>query len=419
MMARQMKDSGVEWIGKIPEKWSIRKLKAIITCRDGERVPIDSGLRESGPYPYWGAGNITDYVNDYLFDEELVLLGEDGAPFFDKKRNVAFLVQGKIWVNNHIHVLKADKEVISSYLVHFLNVVDFGSYINGSILNKLTQSNMNRINVVFPNKYEQQKIADFLDEKVGEIDSVISKTRETIEDYKKYKQAIITETVTKGLNPDVEMKDSKLQWVDEIPKHWKEQKILHIISIPVIDGPHVSPELVDEGVPYISADAIENGKINFDRKRGYISKEYSEECNKRYKPQKDDILVVKLGASTGKMGIVGDDTYFNIWVPLAVVRCKDDIVPKYIFYSMESIYFKNEIKNGWTFGTQETLGVKTLEQLKVFVPPFDEQKEIANFLDEKCSEIDKLIAKKEELLTDLESYKKSLIYEYVTGKKEI
>lgn len=418
-MARQMKDSGVEWIGEIPEDWNIRKLKSIITCRDGERVPIDSALRESGPYPYWGAGNITDYINNYLFDEELVLLGEDGAPFFDKKRNVAFIVKGKVWVNNHIHVLKADKEVISSYLVHFLNIVDFGCYINGSILNKLTQSNMNRISVAFPSKYEQQKIANFLDEKVGEFDSVIAKTKETIEDYKKYKQTIITDAVTKGLNPDVEMKESELQWVNTIPKHWKENKILHIISIPVIDGPHVSPELVDNGVPYISADAIENGKINFDRKRGYITKEYSEECNKRYKPQKDDILVVKLGASTGKMGIVGDDTDFNIWVPLAVVRCKENILPQYVFYSMESSYFKNEIRNGWTFGTQETLGVKTLEQLKVFVPPLEEQKEIAEYLDEKCSEIDKLIAKKEELLADLESYKKSLIYEYVTGKEEV
>lgn len=414
-----MKDSGVEWIGEIPEDWNIRKLKSIITCRDGERVPIDSALRESGPYPYWGAGNITDYINNYLFDEELVLLGEDGAPFFDKKRNVAFIVKGKVWVNNHIHVLKADKEVISSYLVHFLNIVDFGCYINGSILNKLTQSNMNRISVAFPSKYEQQKIANFLDEKVGEFDSVIAKTKETIEDYKKYKQTIITDAVTKGLNPDVEMKESELQWVNTIPKHWKENKILHIISIPVIDGPHVSPELVDNGVPYISADAIENGKINFDRKRGYITKEYSEECNKRYKPQKDDILVVKLGASTGKMGIVGDDTDFNIWVPLAVVRCKENILPQYVFYSMESSYFKNEIRNGWTFGTQETLGVKTLEQLKVFVPPLEEQKEIAEYLDEKCSEIDKLIAKKEELLADLESYKKSLIYEYVTGKEEV
>lgn len=190
--------------------------------------------------------------------------------------------------------------------------------------------------------------------------------------------------------------------------------------MPVIDGPHVSPALYDDGIPYISADAIENGKINFDRKRGYISKEYSEECNKRYKPRENDILVVKLGASTGKMAIVGKETNFNIWVPLAVVRCKDNISPKFVFYCMTSQYFKNEIENGWTFGTQETLGVKTLEQLKICIPDnLQEQQEIVDFLDGRCVEIDYLILEKEKLITNLEEYKKSLIYEYVTGKKAV
>ena len=91
-----MKDSGVEWIGTIPNSWETPKLSYVVDCLDGKRVPISSELRKSGPYPYWGAGNITDYVDDYIFNEELVLLGEDGAPFFDKKRNVAFYVKEKI-----------------------------------------------------------------------------------------------------------------------------------------------------------------------------------------------------------------------------------------------------------------------------------------------------------------------------------
>ena len=103
---REMKSSGVEWIGCIPQSWRITKIKYFYDCYDGRRVPVDAALRSSGPYPYWGAGSITDYVDKYLFDEELVLLGEDGAPFFDYTRPVAFLINEKVWVNNHIHVLK-------------------------------------------------------------------------------------------------------------------------------------------------------------------------------------------------------------------------------------------------------------------------------------------------------------------------
>ena len=162
-MAREMKDSGIEWIGEIPREWGISKVKYFYDCYDGKRVPVDSAERTPGPYPYWGAGNITDYVNDYLFDEEIILLGEDGAPFFDHTRPVAFLINEKIWVNNHIHVLKPKESVISRFFVYWLNNVDYKSYINGSILNKLTQSNMNSIAFVIPSLAEQQSIADFLD----------------------------------------------------------------------------------------------------------------------------------------------------------------------------------------------------------------------------------------------------------------
>ena len=119
-----MKDSGIEWIGEIPAEWDVSKVKYYVECYDGKRVPVDASLRTKGVYPYWGAGSITDYVSDYLFDEELILLGEEGAPFFDDTRPVAFLINEKVWVNNHIHVLKPHKTVESRFLVYWLNNVD-------------------------------------------------------------------------------------------------------------------------------------------------------------------------------------------------------------------------------------------------------------------------------------------------------
>lgn len=266
---------------------------------------------------------------------------------------------------------------------------------------------------------EQQAIADYLDKTCSKIDEIIAEAKASIDEYKELRLSVLTSATTKGLSNDVKYKDSGSRWVDEIPSDWSKMKIHYIIDMPVIDGPHVSPELVSEGVNYISANAIVDGNIDFNKRRGYITREYSNECRKRYSPQKNDILVVKLGASTGKMAMVEDFTDFDIWVPIAVVRCKKEVNAKYVYYSMSSKYFKDEIKDGWTFGTQETLGVKTLESLYIFLPSRVEQDEIVRYLDEQLPKYDSLIAEKESLINDLEAYKKSLIYEVVTGKRRV
>lgn len=417
-MTREMKNSGIEWIGDIPSEWKIVKVKSIFNIGRG-RVIAKTELEDSG-YPIYSSqtknNGILGYIGTYDYDVDQLTWTTDGANagtvFLRTGKYNCTNVCGTLALKNNLNCLLYMKYALE-YIAIFHKRPDTNGY-------KIMNNEMADIKVTAPPLPEQKRIADFLDSKVTEIDKIISETKASIENYKEYKQSVITEAVTKGLDKNVVRKNCNIQWINEIPKHWSEKKILHITSMPVIDGPHVSPALYDDGIPYISADAIENGKINFDRKRGYISKEYSEECNKRYKPRENDILVVKLGASTGKMAIVGKETNFNIWVPLAVVRCKDNISPKFVFYCMTSQYFKNEIENGWTFGTQETLGVKTLEQLKICIPDsLQEQQEIVDFLDGRCVEIDYLILEKEKLITNLEEYKKSLIYEYVTGKKPV
>ncbi len=174
------------------------------------------------------------------------------------------------------------------------------------------------------------RIADYLDDKCDKIDAIIAKEQAVIEKLKAYKLSLITETVTKGLNPDVPMKDSGIEWADEMPASWENRKMISILSMKVVDGPHESPELIDDGIPYISATAIENGKINFDLMRGFISDEYCDFCDLRYKPKLHDILVIKLGASTGQVAIVETRERFNIWVPLAAVRCNDEANPYFV-----------------------------------------------------------------------------------------
>lgn len=170
------KNSSVPWIGEIPTTWNLSQLRYVIECLDGKRVPVELSLRADmqGNIPYWGAGNIVDYVDKALFDEELVLLGEDGAPFFDHTRPVAFHITEPIWANNHIHVLRIKENADPKYIVYVLNAVDYKEYINGAILNKLTQSAMNRIKIPLPPLSVQKKISKHLDKKVAAINALLT-----------------------------------------------------------------------------------------------------------------------------------------------------------------------------------------------------------------------------------------------------
>lgn len=265
----------------------------------------------------------------------------------------------------------------------------------------------------------QQLIVERIQAEEKKVDALIANVQAQIEKLKEYKLSVITEAVTKGFHTTTPMKESGIQWVEMIPESWENRKMITILSMRVVDGPHESPELHNEGIPYISATAVENGKINFDLMRGYISEEYCDLCDTRYKPQLHDILVIKLGASTGQVAIVETEERFNIWVPLAAVRCNEAANPYFVYYAFQSDYFKKQMELSWTFGTQQTLGVKTIERLRILLPPIEEQREIVSYLDEKRSQIDKLIAIKQKKIDKLNEYKKSLIYEYVTGKREV
>lgn len=406
---RKMKDSGLEWVGQVPVHWKFCRLKYLVDCLDGRRVPIDSGKREPGPYPYWGAGRITDYVNDYLFNEELILLGEDGSPFFDDTRPVAFLVNDKIWVNNHIHVLRSHCDLSSSFLVHYLNSVDYHSYINGSILNKLTQSNMNEIVVVLPDTQEQRRIADFLNAKCAEIDALATDIQAEIDTLEQYRCSVITETVTKGLDPEAEMKDSGIEYPEKIPIFWQTSRFKYWATI--------KSNLVEpagyEDCPQISPESIEknSGKIvtyNTVEESGIIS------GNHLFFP--GQILYSKIRPNLNKVAIA----------PFSGL-CSADMYPietrantKFMLYLMLSDYFVSQVSVVIKDRVKmPKINQDELGQIKILVPPMKEQKGIAEYLDARCAEIDGVVNKKREQLSVIDAYKKSVIYEYVTGKKEV
>lgn len=421
---REMKDSGVEWIGTIPTNWKLNKIGTLYDERstkvnDSEYPPLS--VTKQGIVPQLETAAKTDNgdnrklikKNDFVINSRSDRRGSCGISEYEGSCSL---------INT---VLRPRKNMCNTYYGYVFRserfADEFYRWGNGIVddLWSTKWSNMKRIYIPSPTLDEQKRIADYLDEKCSKIDAIIEKQQTVIEKLKAYKLSVITEAVTKGLNPDVKMKDSGIKWVDSIPSKWENRKMLSILSMRVVDGPHESPELFDEGIPYISATAVVNGKIDFSLMRGYISSEYCDECDKRYKPKQGDILVIKLGASTGQVAMVETNDRFNIWVPLAAVRCNEEAFPRFVYYAFQSDYFLRQMELSWTFGTQQTLGLKTIEQLRILVPPISEQGEISTYLDIKCSAIDNVIAHKEAIIEKLTSYKKSLIYEVVTGKKEI
>lgn len=425
---REMKDSGIEWIGEVPNDWRIVRNKNAFVCNKelvGEKSELTQllslttrGIKKKDINN--AEGKLPESFDTYQFVKENDIV----MCLFDLDCSAVFSGISPFdgMISPAYRVLSCKESMEPRYAGYWFRYISDGRKFNHYAKNiryTLSYEEFSALPLLLPEKSEQRSIADYLDRKCSQIDVIIARQQEVIEKLKAYKLSVITEAVTKGLKPDVPMKDSGVEWIGEIPEHWENRKMISILSMRVVDGPHESPELYDEGIPYISATAIENGKINFDLMRGYISEEYCDICDLRYKPQLHDILVIKLGASTGQVAIVETTDRFNIWVPLAAVRCSEKANPYFVYYAFQSDYFLKQMEMSWTYGTQQTLGVKSIERLRIILPTLEEQKEIVSYLKSKCDSIDAAVKNKENLINKLADYKKSLIYEVVTGKKEV
>ena len=423
---RDMIDSRVEWIGSIPASWQTLTIGSLFKVRnekvnDTDYPPLS--VTKGGIVP-----QMENVAKSDANDNRKMVLTNDFVinSRSDRKQSCGVSsLDGSVSLINTVLYPAKDAPIVPAYLNYLLKnygfAEEFYRWGHGIVADLWTTrwQEMKSILLPMPSMEEQQQILDTISDQTDKVDALIGNVQAQIEKLKAYKTSIITEAVTLGLNLSVSYKDSGLQWVPEIPDTWDNRKMITILSMRVVDGPHESPVLHNEGIPYISATAIENGKINFDLMRGYISEEYCNLCDIRYKPQLHDILVIKLGASTGQVAIVETENRFNIWVPLAAVRCNDEADPYFVYYAFQSDYFKRQMELSWTYGTQQTLGVKTIERLRILLPPLEEQKEIVAYLNDKRDRIDRLIAIKQAKIEKLEQYKRSLIYEYVTGKKEV
>lgn len=445
------KPSGVAWIGDVPEGWEVRRLRYLAEITTGNKDTQDA--QPDGNYPFYVRSPVIERSNEYTFEGPGIMMAGDGAG----AGRIFHYADGKYAVHQRVYRIYDFKDVTAYFLLYFLGAMfplemDKGSA--QSTVPSVRLPMLRDLQVSLPPLPVQRAISAFLDEKCGAIDAAIVEAKKGIEEYKAWKKSLIFEVVTgkrrvgvfnaesqrrrgaesfstgltrftglgENLDNPVKTKPSGVPWIGDVPVGWEVCKTLHSLCMPITDGPHTTPELFDDGIPFVSAEAVScgNGSIDFNHVRGFISEAFYNECCRKYIPQRDDIYMIKSGATTGRVAIVDTDRIFTIWSPLAVFRCNlKRAKPRYVFYYLQSSAYQGQVELAWSFGTQQNIGMRALEELKMVLPPLTEQRAIADYLDEKCAAIDAMVAEKNALIADLEAYKKSLIYETVTGKREV
>lgn len=428
-MIMAMKESGIEWVGLIPDTWSVIPNKYVMhkeknlcgkwTGEDVMSLTMNGVIVRDLQNP---TGKMPATFDGYQYIEDgdllMCLFDMDVTP-----RCVGKVthdgVTSPAYSNFKVHDI-ASRDYFYYYYLMVDNTKEL-LHLAKNLRHSFTEEQLGQLKVPMPPLFEQQAIADYLDETCSKIDEIIAEAKASIDEYKLLKESVITNITTHGFR-DVSLIDSGSLDIGMIPNTWSICKTLYGLTMPITDGPHVTPELLDDGIAFVSAEAVScgHGSIDFNHMRGYISEEFYNECCKKYIPQRNDIYMIKSGATTGTVSIVDTDRKFTIWSPLAVFRVnRDRLIPKYLFYFLQSKPYQQQVQLGWTFGTQQNIGMRTLEQLKICMPPLVEQVEIVEYLDDKLPQIEFLIAEKESLINDLEAYKKSLIYEVVTGKRRV
>lgn len=398
---REMKDSGIEWIGEIPADWKTIKSKYCISISNG------ADPKTEGSTPVYGSGAESFKTCGEYKIGPAVLLGRKGATL-----HIPHYIEGNYWnVDTAFDATPFCSNIDLKFYYYCACVFDYAGYISQTTLPGMAQTNYKNMSIPFPQLEVQERIANFLDKKCSQIDTIIARQQEVIEKLKAYKLSIITETVTKGLNPGVAMKDSGIEWIGEVPDYWDILKLqAHTRMLtPMRDR----PEKLDGNIPWVRIEDYD-GKYIFASKEGLgVSMETVKEMNLKIYPVGS--ILCTSSCDLGKCAIVtrelvSNQRFINI-IP------DSNTNSDYLYYLMLS---NAERLNHLSTGTiQANLSRKAFEHLMVQFPPISEQKAIAEYLDRKCEAVELSINKKQELVDRLSSYKKSLIYEVVTGKKEV
>ena len=404
-MSREMKDSGVEWLGEIPKGWNVKKGKALYSITTGK---LDANAEEpTGIYPFFTCSMFPKKINQYAFDCEALLVAGNGVVGFTQ------YYKGKFNAYQRTYVLSDFHNIYPLFLKYYVSnnlkrEVEQSSV--GSVIQFIKLGDLQNFNIAFPEYKEQEKITEYLEMKCQKIDHIIEKTKSSIVEYKKFKQSIKTQSVTKGIVPERLMKECDINWIGKIPQDWKVQRGKNLF-IEINERSTTGEEELLTVSHITGVTPRKNKNVNMFMSESLVDYKICHEGD--------------IAANTMWMwqGAIGVSKYYGVISPsYNTYRQKSDT------YDADYLEYLLRIPQLVATYAAHSTGI-TASRLRLYpqgffsilfpVPPRKEQQEIAVYLNKKIPQIDQLIIKKEKFVDELKSYKRSLIYEYVTGKKEV
>lgn len=399
------KDSGIAWIGEIPSEWEVCRMKNISIISSGDIISKEEYM-DNGQYPIIGSNGEIGRINKINNNKNVLTTGRVGSI------GTVQLVKDS-WITDNALIINITSDDNIRYIYYALPLLDYQLISTGTAQPLISASALKTQSLPLPSVKEQQSITSFLDSKCAEIDALISLQEEMISELQAYKQSVITEAVTKGLNPHAKMKDSGVEWIGEIPEEWAVCSTKHLFNLYSGATPKTDNDSFWDGnIPWITPADFKTEDVYISKGRRNITQNGVDSCGTTIVPANSVIFSKR--APIGLVVLNKEPLCTNQGCISCVPK---ETFSKYYYYAMSVFTDSYELYGAGT--TFMEISATSFANFKLPNPSFEEQHSIATYLDEKTSQIDSLIALKQEKIQELKDYKKSIIYEYVTGKKKV
>lgn len=398
-----------EWPYKLPENWCWTYLTKAAECLDNFRKPINATERagRNGNVPYYGATGQVGWIDDFLTDEDLVLLGEDGAPFLDLIKDKAYLITGKAWVNNHAHILRSlFGDTGNRYLLHYLNSFNYAGYVNGTTRLKLTRASMDTIPIPLPPLAEQQRIVDRIESLFAKLDEAKEKAQAVVDSFETRKAAILHKAFTG---------EPTAKWREEhgVRMESWEVRTLDSVCSSIFDGDHMPPPKAESGIPFLVISNVNTGHLTFENTR-FVPQEYYDTLSDTRKPQLGDVLYTLVG-SFGIPVVVNSKRPFCFQRHMALLR-PIDVSPQFLWYILQTPEMYDKASSIATGTAQLTVPIKGLRAMTIPRPNIAEQVEIVRILNGFFAREQSAKEAAEAVLDQIDLMKKSILARAFRGE---
>lgn len=435
----EYKDSGVEWLDKIPSHWVSVPIKYMVLEPDslfldgdwieskdisGDEIRyITTGNVGEGRYKEQGVGYITEEKFSELNCTEVfegdILISRLNEPI--GRSCIVPNLRSRVVTSVDNVIFRADKKYNKKYIVHLFTSKEYFKHTSnlarGATMQRISRGLLGNIRVVVPTLDEQEKIAHFLDHETTKIDTLIDKQQQLIQLLKEKRQAVISHAVTKGLNPNAPMRDSGVEWLGEVPEHWISCRLKHCAQ--VVDCKHITAEFFDEGIPLASIGEVKEWYVNLETAKLTSEKYYLDLIGGGRKPESGDIIYSR-NATVGEAALVSENMpKFAMGQDVCLIRLNDEILPVYLLYVLKSGVIRNQLDLAMVGSTFKRINVDDIRSFAIALPPYEEQVAIVAELTRALCKYDVLVSSAEMAIVLMQERRTALISAAVTGKIDV